>query len=197
MGWRKRGETDRRLPAEVFEQSEATAPDGGRELYIVCSSDKGLCGGIHSSVSKRAKAEFGKHGGAAASADSTEGPSIVVLGDKAKAQLSRTLGKNIAVSFNQVGKDVPTFAEASAIADKIVSSGIKFDKVCWPMLQSPLLFPGPLAHRILIRQVNIIYNAFVSAISFESRIMQVFSEESLEKARELMSPMATHSLVLA
>ncbi|PWN90554.1 ATP synthase F1 gamma [Acaromyces ingoldii] len=143
---------------EVFEQSEATAPDGGRELYIVCSSDKGLCGGIHSSVSKRAKAEFGKHGGAAASADSTEGPSIVVLGDKAKAQLSRTLGKNIAVSFNQVGKDVPTFAEASAIADKIVSSGIKFDKV------------------------NIIYNAFVSAISFESRIMQVFSEESLEKA---------------
>lgn len=139
-GWRKRGETDRRLSAEVFEQSEATAPDGGRELYIVCSSDKGLCGGIHSSVSKRAKAEFGKHGGAAASADSTEGPSIVVLGDKAKAQLSRTLGKNIAVSFNQVGKDVPTFAEASAIADKIVSSGIKFDKVRWLLLRSPLSF---------------------------------------------------------
>ena len=103
--------------------------EGGKELFIVCSSDKGLCGGIHSSVSKRTKAEMAKISSSAASADSSEGPRVVVLGDKAKAQLSRALGKNVAVSFNQVGKDVPTFADASAIADKIVASGIKFDKV--------------------------------------------------------------------
>jgi F-type H+-transporting ATPase subunit gamma len=114
---------------EVFKNAEATAAEGGKQLFIVCSSDKGLCGGIHSSVSKRVKSEMGKISSSAASADSSEGPRVVVLGDKAKSQLSRSLGKNIAVSFNQVGKDVPTFADASTIADKVFSSGIKFDKV--------------------------------------------------------------------
>jgi len=115
--------------AEVFKNAEPTPGEGGNQLFIVCSSDKGLCGGIHSSVSKKTKAEMGKISGSAASADSSEGPKIIVLGDKAKAQLSRSLGKNVAVSFNQVGKDIPTFADASAIADKIIASGIKFDKV--------------------------------------------------------------------
>ncbi|PWN36244.1 putative ATP3-F1F0-ATPase complex, F1 gamma subunit [Meira miltonrushii] len=143
---------------EVFKNAEAKQSEGGNQLYVVVSSDKGLCGGIHSSVSKRTKTELKQIGGAAGSADSSEGPRLVVLGDKAKAQLSRSLGKNIAISFNQVGKDVPTFADASAIADKIIASGVKFD------------------------QVNIVYNAYVSAISFESNILTVFGEEALRNA---------------
>ena len=143
---------------EVFKNSEAKSSEGGKALYVVISSDKGLCGGIHSSVVKRAKKELQSIGGAAGSADSTEGPAIFALGEKPKAQLSRTLPKNIAVSFNQIGKDIPTFADASAIADKIVSSGIAFDKV------------------------NIIYNQYVSAMSFESAIMEVLSEQSLREA---------------
>lgn len=116
--------------SEVFKNAEPASGEGGHQLFIVCSSDKGLCGGIHSSVSKKTKAEMLKIGGSAGSAESSEGPRIIILGDKAKAQLSRSLGKNVAVSFNQVGKDIPTFADASAIADKIISSGVKFDKVC-------------------------------------------------------------------
>lgn len=148
---------------EVFKNAGAEANEGGNQLYIVCSSDKGLCGGIHSSVSKRTKSELLKLGGAAGSADSPEGPKLVVLGDKAKGQLTRSLGKNIAISFNQVGKDVPTFADASAIADKVISSGIKFD------------------------QVNIVYNAWVSAISFESKILRAFSEDALRKGENFNS----------
>ncbi|CEH18230.1 atp synthase f1 gamma [Ceraceosorus bombacis] len=134
---------------EIFKNSEAVAPEGGNQLFIVVSSDKGLCGGIHSSVSRKTRSELGKIGGeAAASSDSAEGPKVVVLGEKSKAQLARALPKNLALSFNQIGKDVPTFADASAIADQIVRSGVKFDKV------------------------NIVYNAYVSAIAFESRIME-------------------------
>ncbi|CAO1623545.1 unnamed protein product [Jaminaea pallidilutea] len=143
---------------EIFKNSEAKSAEGGKVLYVVVSSDKGLCGGIHSSVVKRARAEMRKIGGDAASADSSSGPAIFALGDKPKAQLSRALPKNLAVSFNQIGKDVPTFADASAIADKIVSSGINFDKV------------------------NIVYNSYVSAMSYESAIMEVFSEQSLRDA---------------
>jgi F-type H+-transporting ATPase subunit gamma len=116
-------------PSEVFKNAEAEQTEGGNQIFVVCSSDKGLCGGIHSSLSKRTKSEMLKISSTAGSAETSEGPRVVILGDKAKSQLSRSLGKNIAVSFNQVAKDVPTFADASAIADKIVSSGIKFDKV--------------------------------------------------------------------
>lgn len=43
-------------------------------------------------------------------------------------------------------------------------------------LFSFLAFPSPFS------QVNIIYNAFVSAISFESKILEVFSEQALRDA---------------
>ncbi|CAD6934557.1 unnamed protein product [Tilletia controversa] len=143
---------------EIFTNSEALAPSGGRELFIVVSSDKGLCGGIHSSVSKRTRAELAKISPTAADPDSPEGPAIVVLGEKSKAQLQRSLKKNLALSFSQVGRDVPTFADAAAIADMIFKSNLKFDKV------------------------NIVYNKFLSALSFESDILEAFSEKALRDA---------------
>ncbi|KDN49244.1 ATP synthase F1 gamma [Tilletiaria anomala UBC 951] len=143
---------------EVFKNSEAVAPEGGRELFIVVSSDKGLCGGIHSSVSKRAKIEFAKVSPSAGDAHSSDGPSIVVLGDKPKAQLGRAMPNNLALSFNQIGKDVPTFSDAAAIADLIFKSGLEFDKI------------------------SIIYNAYISAIAFESHIMEAYSEQALRNA---------------
>lgn len=52
---------------ELFKQAEVEAPkDSERELFVVVSSDRGLCGGIHSSVSKKTRAavaELAKAGG--------------------------------------------------------------------------------------------------------------------------------------
>jgi len=61
-------------------------------LFIVISSDKGLCSGIHSSVSKATHHSIntGENGG------STDSP-IVIVGDKAKAQLLHTLTSNFSV----------------------------------------------------------------------------------------------------
>lgn len=138
---------------EVFKQAEVETPEGGRQLFVVVSSDKGLCGGIHSSVSKRTRLavnELVQNG--------AEAPSVVVLGDKAKAQLSRALPDHLVLSFNQIGKSVPTYEDALAITDTILKSGIEFDKV------------------------NIIYNKYVSSLSFESTIAPVFSEDALLSA---------------
>ncbi len=57
---------------------------------------------------------------------------LAVIGDKPKAQLGRTNSKDFKVSFNSVGKDVPTFAEASAIADEITKNGGDWDEVGSP-----------------------------------------------------------------
>ena len=73
------------------------------------SSDGGLCGGIHSSISRYIKKEF-------AGAKDSE---LIILGDKPKAQLSRQLSQNLRMTFSGVGKDVPTFAEACAVADEV------------------------------------------------------------------------------
>lgn len=135
----------------VFKESEAGSigdTDGGKTLYIVVSSDKGLCGGIHSSVAKRARSELGEGSDA----------QIVVVGDKPKAQLSRMLPKNIALSFNQIGKEVPTFADACVIANLIEEKKFDFDKV------------------------KLIHNRWISALSYDSTIVEVFNADALKLA---------------
>ena len=53
----------------------------------------------------------------------------MVIGDKSKAQLSRALPTNMQLTFNQIGRDIPTFADAAAVADLITQSGVKYDSV--------------------------------------------------------------------
>lgn len=113
----------------VFDEAkaaEAIASEGAeskeKTLWIVCSSDRGLCGGIHSSVSKK----FRKSANPGAPAD--EQP-LVVLGDKAKAQLSRASPESFVLSFNQLGKTVPSFADACAITELIEDNKVDFDNV--------------------------------------------------------------------
>ena len=138
--------------AEVFKNAEAEDA-GKKKLFLVISSDKGLCGGIHSAVTKATRRAF-KEG------EVESDTPIMVIGDKSKAQLSRALGGNLVLTFNQIGRDIPTFADAAGVADLITKSGVKYD------------------------EVNIVYNKFVSAISYEPAVMKVTNEESLKDARE-------------
>jgi len=85
----------------------------------------------------------------------TPNADIVVLGEKCKAQLGRSNAKNIVLSFAGVGKDVPTFADAQAVADQIA------------------LLPTDYA------SVVIVYNKFVNAQSYEATPIEAFSEEAI------------------
>lgn len=136
----------------VFENAETKALEGEEKkvLLIVASSDKGLCGGIHSGLSKKVRRMF---------AENTN-YDIVVLGEKCKAQLSRTFSKNIVLSFAGVGKAIPTFADAQAIADQVS------------------LLPTDYA------SVQIIYNKFVNAQSYEAVALEAFSEEAIAQSRK-------------
>jgi hypothetical protein len=83
---------------------------------------------------------------------------IMVIGDKSKMQLSRVLAKNLAMSFNQIGRDIPTFADAAGVADLIVKSDVKYDGI------------------------SIVYNKFVSAVSYEPEIVEVAGENALKES---------------
>ena len=146
---RKYGQTSN----TVFEQAEIAAPEGDdkKTLIVVASSDKGLCGGIHSGLSKATRRLLEKK----------PNSDVLVIGEKSKAQLSRSSGKNIILSFAGIGKDVPTFADAQAIADQISLLPTEYD------------------------DIQILYNKFLNAQSYEPTAVEAFSEEALRNARLL------------
>ncbi|KAI1815375.1 ATP synthase F1 gamma [Poronia punctata] len=144
---RKYGKTSQ----EVFESAE-TKPleaEGQKTLYIVCSSDKGLCGGIHSGLSRFMRRNLGPD---------KQPADLVLIGEKSRAQLSRTNAQDIALTFAGVGKDVPTFADAQAIADQVVKLPTEYS------------------------DIKIVYNKFINATSYEPTVIEAFSEEAISSS---------------
>ncbi|KAI3323532.1 ATP synthase F1 gamma [Xylariaceae sp. AK1471] len=141
---RKYGETSQ----GVFESAETKPlePEGKKTLYIVCSSDKGLCGGIHSGLSRFMRRNLGPD---------HQPADLVLIGEKSRAQLSRSNAKDIALTFAGIGKDVPTFADAQAIADRVVQLPTEYS------------------------DIKIVYNKFINATSFEPTVVEAFSEEAI------------------
>jgi len=108
--------------AAVFEKAELEADEAKpNHLIIAISSDRGLCGGIHSGVAKGVKAY------------TAERPDVdtklIICGDKAKTALQRTHPANILCTLNELGRKPPLFEEASFIAQQVVDTGYEFD-VC-------------------------------------------------------------------
>ncbi|PWW73278.1 ATP synthase F1 gamma [Tuber magnatum] len=132
----------------VFDKAETKPQEGGKTLIIACSSDKGLCGGIHSQITKAIRRKLLE----------TPDADLVILGEKCKAQLGRSSAKNIIMSFANVGKDIPTFAEAQTIADQIFQLEKDYDNI------------------------EVIYNNFKSAISYEPGATYAFSEETIKNS---------------
>ena len=146
---RKYGQTSN----EVYESAETKAleTEDKKTLIIVCSSDKGLCGGIHSGLSRYVRRLHAKE----------PGFDLVLIGEKAKAQLSRSNPKAIQLSFSGIGKGVPTFADAQAIADQVIQLPTEYT------------------------DIKILYNSFVNAQTYEPSMIEAFSEEAIQQSREL------------
>lgn len=135
----------------VFKEAE-TKPltdEGKKTLIVVASSDKGLCGGIHSGLTKKVRRML----------EEKPEADLVILGEKCKAQLGRSSPKKITLSFGNIGKDVPSFADAQAIADQIA------------------LLPSDYS------DIQIVYNKFINATSYEPTPIEAFSEEAIKNSR--------------
>ena len=90
--------------------------EGGRELVLVISTDKGLCGGLNTNLYKKLRAEV------------SAGAEFVTVGRKLRGTLEK-LGKHLVADFEV--KDPVPFSEARPIAKlltKLYLEG-KYDKV--------------------------------------------------------------------
>jgi F-type H+-transporting ATPase subunit gamma len=137
----------------VFKFLEPKLPeDAAKTLIVACSSDRGLCGAIHSTVAKPVKKYCAKN------PDTT---AVLVIGDKPRSQIAREARKNIVLSFNSIGKNIPTYSEASSIVDLAMSGKVDFGAI------------------------NVYYNKFNSVISYELDIIPIFTEQAISASGRL------------
>lgn len=128
---------------QFYEKAEIqSVPDIPQKLVIAITSDRGLCGAVHTSVSRHIRTELAK--------DDTN-VKVVCVGDKSRAILQRLYGNNIILACNEIGRQPPTFIDASKLADAILKSDYKFSAG------------------------EIVFNKFKSVVSYSTQTLPVFS----------------------
>lgn len=120
-----------------------------RSVVLVVSTDRGLCGGINSTVVKHGRAIT-----AIAAPDAGSKSTYVILGEKAKLQLQRYSTDSIDITVSETQKVGINFTQTSMIVDEILKS-IEFDSA------------------------RVVYNRFNSVVAFVPTIATVLAPETL------------------
>eukprot|EP00794_Sanderia_malayensis_P006241 gene6241-6959_t len=116
-------------PAKVYGQGAAALLEKGEissdtskpnHLFFAISSDRGLCGGIHSGMAKAIKAKVAEQ-------PSGVNTMVALCGDKVKGILQRTHSDSILMHMTETGRKPPVFSEAAFIAGELLDSGYEFD----------------------------------------------------------------------
>ncbi|XP_077295266.1 ATP synthase, gamma subunit [Arctopsyche grandis] len=142
---------------QFYERAEVASvePQTPQRLIVAITSDRGLCGAVHTGVSKVIRGDF------AASADAVANTKVVCVGDKSRNILQRLYGKNIMLVANEVGRLPPTFLDAAKLTIAILNSGYEFSSG------------------------KIVYNRFKSVVSYSQSDMPLFSQSAIEAAPKL------------
>ncbi|CAN8001503.1 unnamed protein product, partial [Ixodes hexagonus] len=139
-----------------YDVAEIKPPEGkNKTLIIAISSDRGLCGAIHSSIAKRIRAMMTE------SPELLQDSRIICVGDKVRGILQRLYSANILISFSDYGKKPPIFDDAVQVANAILACDYEFDK-------------GIL-----------LYNRFKSVVSYATSEQPVFSLETVSGSDKL------------
>merc|ERR1711915_674433 len=141
----------------LYEKAEIKAPEdkAAKHLIVGVTSDRGLCGAIHSGVAKLIKSEI---------ANLTEaGKEVMVVnvGDKLRGLLHRTHGKHIILNCKEIGRKPPSFGDASIIATELLNSGYEFD------------------------QGSVVFNRFRSVISYKTAQKPLFSIDTVANSESM------------
>lgn len=128
--------------ASLYEKNEFA--EGEDKILVAISSDRGLCGGVHSGIGRVLKAAH------------AEKPikKTVIVGDKAKAILQKTMGDTYLACFNNVGKKPASFSDALDIAEEVLSHEFE--------------------------TADVVYNSFVNVVSYKATTKPIPSTGIIE-----------------
>jgi F-type H+-transporting ATPase subunit gamma len=86
-------------------------------LYITATSDRGLCGGIHSGIGRYLRPKFAEEQGEY---------KIATIGDKTRGLFQRNYGDQFLTGASEVGRLPVQFGESAFIAGEIINSGYDY-----------------------------------------------------------------------
>jgi len=140
-----------------YEKAEVKPPEDpkAKNLIIAMTSDRGLCGAVHTSVGRMIRNEMNSIPG------EKENIAIVCIGDKARNILQRLFGKHIILACKEIGRVVPTFNDASKISQAILDCGYQYDFG------------------------KIVFNRFKSVVSYNTSTLPIFSLAAVNQAPKL------------
>jgi len=117
------------IPARVYgdgnkallEKTEITGDESKpNHLCVAVTSDRGLCGGVHSGIAKALKLKIAEQ-------PAGVNTNLILCGDKLKAILGKTHGSNILLTMQEIGKKPSFFDEAAFVAQAVLDTGYEFD----------------------------------------------------------------------
>lgn len=105
---------------KFYEETAIEAPTADtKELYIAVTSDRGLCGAVHTGVARQIRNELNAK-------PSIDGVGIICVGDKSRAVLQRTHAEKFVFVANEIGRIPPTFSDASKLAVQVFNSDFDY-----------------------------------------------------------------------
>jgi len=114
--------------AAFYERAEVKSEEQQpQKLLVAVTSDRGLCGAVHTGVARQIRNEL-------ATDDGTT--KVVCIGDKSRAILQRLYGKHLAMVCNEVGRKPPTFLDAARIAQEISQQDFTSGKIIYNRFKS-------------------------------------------------------------
>lgn len=148
---------------------EVKSETGAQKLLVAITSDKGLCGAVHTQVSKSIKTELGNTPGQT---------KIVCIGDKSRSLLQSMYANNIVLVVSNLGRLPPTFVDASRIAVTISKFDFSVGKIYYNKFKSIVSYS---VTNIPLYSENAVLNAPKSVIydSLESDVLESYLEFTL------------------
>jgi F-type H+-transporting ATPase subunit gamma len=131
--------------AEVASEKEAP-----KELYVAITSDRGLAGGVHSSICKTIRNELLEK-----TPEQAANCKVICVGDKSRAFMARYFPKNLVMVGSEIGRLPPQFGDAAAVANAVLTSGHEFD------------------------QGKLLYNKYKTVVSYDTTAIPLFSQETV------------------
>ncbi|KAK3929461.1 ATP synthase subunit gamma, mitochondrial [Frankliniella fusca] len=111
-----------------YERAEVTSTEEKpSKLLIAVTSDRGLCGAVHSGVARTIRNEL---------ATDDSNTKVVCIGDKSRSILQRLYGQNLILVANEVGRKPPSFLDAAKIADEIAKLDFQSGKIVYNKFKS-------------------------------------------------------------
>jgi F-type H+-transporting ATPase subunit gamma len=135
-------------------------------LYVAMTSDRGLAGGVHSSISKTIRNELNEK-----TPEELKNSIIICVGDKSRAFMQRYFPKNLIMVGSEIGRLPPQvhfytlfyrcipnrvlflqFGDAASVANAVLTSGHDFD------------------------HGKMLYNKYKSVVSYTTTAIPLFSQ---------------------